>query len=701
MREMLNLALEIAKEIQRNDGRALLVGGYARDEALRRRGYAIDSKDVDVEVYGIAVPLLLEILRKFGRPNTVGAAFGVIKLGDLDVSIPRKDSKIGEGHRGFLISGDPHMSIKEAARRRDFTINALALDPLSGEIIDHWGGMEDIAKKVLCATDHELFKDDPLRVLRAMQFAGRFGFAIDRDTLKICREMDLSSLSKERIREEWVKLLLKSPKPSVGLEAARELGILEKLHPELQALVGTPQDAIWHPEGDVWVHTNMVVDEAAVVVREKSLSEDRALVVLLGALCHDLGKPATTAVNDAGRITSREHSEKGVEPTKSFLRSIDMPHHVTEKVVPLVREHLFPSLNRGANNGAVKRLAQRLHPATVQELVMVGYSDHKGRGTPWDGYPAGEELLKKAERLSVETSKPAPFLLGRDLIAMDMAPGMAMGKVLKEVFEQQLNDKIKTVEEARRLGLLFKELSDAAARDIDPVLLLNGDTLSKDDMIAFVKERFLDEGVHDMGTLVMFLLLRGDTLPPVLEKNKRAICTAHKFGPIWFSHLDRDFYRTSWKSFYGRFEVDAASFEKMKETVCGDQLRLGLALIENPDNSSVRVYDETFGMEPEVSEGKFALFVTETYPFEVGMIAGFRIMVQYNPKSKRVSVSVLDESTDRVREVDARIRLLLPEFANAKKIGYLSAADQEGRDDVFTPGDARRVYEVLKSNIVL
>ena len=698
MQEQMNLALEIAREVRRNDGRALFVGGYARDAALRGFGYNIDSKDIDIEVYGIAISQLLEVLKKFGRPNMIGAAFGIIKLGELDISIPRKDSKVGEGHRGFLIAGDPHMSVKEAARRRDFTINALALVPLGGEIIDHWGGLEDAAQKILRATDPELFKDDPLRVLRAMQFAGRFGFSIDPDTLKICREMDLSSLSKERIQKEWTKLLLKSPKPSIGLEAARELSVLEKLHPELSALEGTPQDLIWHPEGDVWIHTKMVVDEAATLVREKNLPDEQALVVLLAALCHDLGKPATTAVNDQGRVTSREHSEKGVEPTESFLKSVDMPNYVVEKVVPLVREHLFPSLNKDANNSAVKRLAHRLYPATIQELVMVGYSDHKGREIPWDGYPEGEELLRKAENLSLETSKPTPLLMGRDLILMGMAPGVIMGKVLKDVFELQLSDKIKTVEEARRFGLLYKELDEARARDISSVQLLNGEMLTKEEMIGFVKERFLDEGVHDMGTLTMFLLLRGETLPYALEKNKRAICTAHKFGPMWFLHLEPIFYETSWKSFYGRFEVDAVSVEEIKTMSCIDQATLGLDLIESPDENLVLAYDETFKIQPEASEKIYALFVTEAYPFEAGMIAGFRIMVQYNPKSKRISVSVLDESTDKVAAIDAQIRSLLPEFARAKKVGYLSASDSEGRDDVFSEEDARRIYKVLKSH---
>ena len=708
MRKQVDLAINIAKKIRDEGGRALVVGGYARDKALEKLGYKFEPKDIDIEIYGIENNKLLEILKRFGEPDTVGMAFGVIKIGGsktieaLDVSIPRKDSKIGEGHRGFTVTGDPNMRPKEAARRRDFTINALALDPLTGEIVDHWGGFEDMEKKILRAVDPELFKDDPLRVLRAMQFVGRLGFSIDPATIELCRGIELSHLSKERVRDEWKKLLLKSPKPSIGLEAALELGIIEKLHPELRALIGVPQDHMWHPEGDVWIHTKMVVDAAAERAAEKNLSGDQALVVILASLCHDFGKPFTTETNKEGRIISHKHSEEGIEPALSFLNSIDMPVKVIDRVLPLIREHLVPSLQRNPSNSAVKKLARRLYPATIEELVIVGYADHKGRTTEWDGYPEGDELLKKAEEASLEASKPNPLLMGRDLINMGMDPkAFQFNKILLPIFEFQLSDKIKTLEEAKRLAALYQELLSFETKDIPPVKLLNGDELKKEEMIEYVKSRFIDEKVHDVGTLTMLLILRREAMPPVLEKNKEAICTAHKFGPIWFSRLDRDFYETSWKSFYARFEVDALSMEQIKTMNHEEQTKLGLELIKNPDENLILKYNETFNIKPALHKNKHALFVTDQYPFEAGMIDGYRMMVQYNPEKRRISVSVLDEDTARVAEIDKKIRDILPEFVNAKKVGYLSAVSAEGEDNVFTEEDARRIYETLKQKVAI
>ena len=236
----------------------------------------------------------------------------------------------------------------------------------------------------------------------------------------------------------------------MGLETARNLGIVEKLHPSLAALIDVPQDPQWHPEGDVWTHTKMVVDAAAERARERNLSKESALTLMLASVCHDLGKPATTATNDKGRITSHGHSEAGVEPSDRFLTGIGVPEAYRAKIQKLVQEHLFPSINKDAGRSAVKKLAHRLHPATIQELVDVGWADQKGRGTSWDGYPEGDILLKKAEELAVIESKPVPLLQGRDLIAMGMTPGKQFGVTLRELYELQLEDKIHTPEEAKQ-----------------------------------------------------------------------------------------------------------------------------------------------------------------------------------------------------------------------------------------------------------
>ncbi len=446
------MILGIADAVRAEGGLALIVGGWARDEVMRRFGHNVVSKDMDIEVYGIEFEVLEHILRNFGEPNIVGASFGVIKLGNLDISIPRRDSKKAPGHKGFLVEGDPRMSIQEAARRRDLTINALAYDPSTGEIIDKNGGLDDIKNKILRATDYELFKDDPLRVLRVMQFAGRFGFSVEEKTKDVCRLVKISELPQERIGQEWRKLLVKSPKPSIGLEVAKELGILSKLHPELESLEGTPQDPQWHPEGNVWIHTKMVVDAAAEIAIREKLDAGARLILVLSALCHDLGKPETTAISDKGRVISHQHSEKGVEPTKRFLESIHASKDLAEKVIPLVKEHLWPSLNKNPSDSAIRRLAVRLSPATIQELIWVAESDHRGRTLPWKGFPEGDALIERAKELEVEVKKEDSLLMGRHLIELGFKPGTHFGNIIREVYEAQLDGRVRTVEDAKKLA---------------------------------------------------------------------------------------------------------------------------------------------------------------------------------------------------------------------------------------------------------
>ncbi len=705
MNEDLFRATEVIEAVRAEGGMALIVGGYARDMVLKNLGHDIVSKDLDIEVYGVPIDRLKEIVSRFGKLNIVGDKFSVIMLGRIQISIPRKDSKTGPRHKDFEVTGDHTMSIKEAARRRDFTMNSLAWDPFTGEIIDQWGGIDDIEKGILRATDPELFGDDALRVLRAMQFVGRFGFSIEESTRELCREMDLSELPKERIREEWIKLLLKSPKPSLGLEAARDLGILKQLHPQLQALVGVPQEPQWHPEGDAWIHTCMVLDSAAERIAELGLGKEDALIIILAALCHDLGKPSTTTVREGdGKIISHAHDAAGAEPTERLLESMGMDTHeakraVVNTVVPLVKDHLWPSLNRNPNDAAIRRLAVRLRPATIKQLVEVSRADHKGRTLPWDGFPQGDELLLRAESLQVLDERPKQILRGRDLIALGMQPGPLVGAMVAEIFQLQLDGKVTTLESAQNMARMFLSLEEAKTKDIPSEQLLNGEELTRDEMIDFVKSRFINEGAHDMGTLTMFLLLKGGTLSSSLEKNKKAILTAHKYGPIWFSHLDKDFYETSWKSFYGRFEVDKEKADALKLLDIDEQTREGISLILSPEVSSIASYRESLDIAPEKADGIFALYATDHYPFEAGMFAGHRIMVGFSPEKKRISVSILDESTERVALIDKAVRTACPEFAQARRTGYLFAADKSGQDNIFTKEDAERIYEILQEHL--
>lgn len=451
----------LAEAVASAGGRALLVGGYARDEALRRLGHEAPTKDFDMEVFGLPLPRLAEVAGAFGEVHEVGASFGVLKLRlpssgiELDLSIPRRDSKRGHGHRGFKVEGDPDMTFAEAALRRDLTINAIGYDPLTGELQDPYGGLRDLEAGLLRAVDPNQFGEDPLRVLRVMSFSGRLGFSIDPDTVELCRNTPLSDLSRERIGEEWRKLLLCSPRPSVGLEAARELRIIQRLHPELDGLWEVPQEPEWHPEGNVWEHVKLTVDAAARIVREDGLTGEDAAVVLYGALCHDLGKKTTTIRRKRRgtmRWTSDNHEREGVEPARSLLRALDVPHRIRDKVLPIVRYHLYHIHAEGPEgrvpDSAVRKLADKLSPATIAQWDLVSQSDANGSGRPWDRNTGSRRVYERSRELNVDRAPAVPLVQGRDLIAEGLTPGPVVGQALREIYERQLEGVFSTRQEA-------------------------------------------------------------------------------------------------------------------------------------------------------------------------------------------------------------------------------------------------------------
>jgi tRNA nucleotidyltransferase (CCA-adding enzyme) len=415
-------------------------------------------EDWDLEVYGVAPEKLRTVLDRFGTVNVVGEAFTVYKLGpDIDVSIPRRERKSGRGHRAFVIEGDPAMPISEATRRRDFTINAILQDPLTGDIIDPFGGQEDIQRKILRAVSPETFSEDSLRVLRAAQFAARFEFEIEPETIALCRGIQLSDLPAERIWGELEKLLLQATRPSIGLKYLRELGVLEQLFPEIKALIDVPQDAEWHPEGDVFIHTMLVVDNARELLTD--LPYSKQVTVMLAALAHDFGKPSTTEFIE-GRLRSRGHEEAGVAPTESFLNRINLHtldgYDVRSQVIALVREHLKPGefykKRDEVGDGAFRRLARKCE---LDLLYRVARADSLGRNAPWlpreKWYDADaqEWFIKRAHELQVAQSPPPPILLGRHLLEMGLTPGPRMGELTKAVYEMQLDGRVRNLEEAK------------------------------------------------------------------------------------------------------------------------------------------------------------------------------------------------------------------------------------------------------------
>lgn len=438
------LAAGIAGAVRDAGGRALVVGGWVRDLLLGHR-----SKDLDLEVYGLPAPDLRAVLERFGRVNTIGESFTVYKVADVDVSLPRRESKSGSGHRGFEVTGDPWMDPREAARRRDFTVNAMAIDPLSGEWIDPYGGRADLLeRRVLRMVDARTFGDDSLRVLRGLQFAARFELDMDQATRAACRSLPLDDLPPERIWGEIEKLLLRAARPSIGFSLARDLGVIARLFPELAALDGCPQEPEWHPEGDVWVHTLLVIDQARQ--RIDDLDHARQVTVMLGAVCHDLGKPATTAVID-GRIRSMDHEQAGVAPARTLLDRLNIHtiggFDVRRQVEGIVAHHLKPlaffKSATPAGDGAFRRLAQKVE---LDLLARVAEADCLGRTGAFDCSGIGW-FRDRARALGVEHRAPDPIVKGRHLLAAGIPPGPRMGVLLRRIYERQLDGAVTTLDE--------------------------------------------------------------------------------------------------------------------------------------------------------------------------------------------------------------------------------------------------------------
>lgn len=429
-----------------------MVGGAVRDALL-----GLPLKDYDLEVFGLDAERLKTVLASLASVNAVGEAFTVFKVsgiegvdGAVDVSLPRRDSKVGPGHRGIAVQGDPELSVEEATRRRDFTLNAILFDPDTGAVVDPHRGQADLEAGILRAVDARTFGEDPLRALRAVQFAARFELAIEPETARLCADMPLAELPADRVWGEMEKLLIGARRPSLGLALMRDWRMLATVAPELLPLIDTPQDPAWHPEGDVWIHTLQCVDEAANQIGD--LDHPRALSVMLATLCHDLGKPTTTRM-EAGRLRSPGHEEAGVPPTLSLLDRWNvhtlLGYDVRGQVVALVANHLKPGQlydhRDRVSDGAIRRLAQKCEPDL---LYRVARADCLGR-QPGEFQPVAMEWFRERVReLKVAVRPPTPILKGRDVVALGVPPGPMVGRILRAVYERQLDGQVTTLDEA-------------------------------------------------------------------------------------------------------------------------------------------------------------------------------------------------------------------------------------------------------------
>jgi tRNA nucleotidyltransferase (CCA-adding enzyme) len=424
--------------------RPRLAGGCVRDWLL-----GLSPKDFDIEVQGIDFDGLRAILAPFGATDVVGRSFGVIKLrlgaADYDFSLPRRESKTGAGHRGFAVTPDPLLNDADAAARRDFTINSITYDPFSGEIHDPHGGREDLKNRILRHTS-PAFVEDPLRVLRAFQFAARFNLQLAPETTALCRNMvpTYVELPVERVWGEWEKWATQSIRPSRGLAVLEETGWL--IHfPEIAALRGCPQDPDWHPEGDVFTHTQHCCDALVKLPDWMNAPRHRRRERLFGVLAHDFGKPGTTRQSEhQGRLRWRSlgHESAGGPLAESFLRRIGAPHSIIETVRPLVVLHLAHHHGNGdLTDSHIRRLARKLSPATIDDLCAVMIADSLGRPplTGPENLALIEKLRTRAHQLCIRQSPPRPLLLGRHLIALGHQPGPHFTKILAHAFEAQLD----------------------------------------------------------------------------------------------------------------------------------------------------------------------------------------------------------------------------------------------------------------------
>lgn len=454
---------DILKKLNDEGCQCLITGGAVRDAII-----GIKPKDIDIEVYNINYEDLLNVLSNYGTVDLVGRNFGVIifnpfnKSIKYDFSIPRTESKIGIGHKGFDVRLDSNLTIKEASIRRDFTINSIAYDPINNKVYDYFGGVEDIKNKIIRHTSDK-FSEDYLRILRAMQFQARFDFSIHTDTILLIRQMltnnveEFNNLAKERVFEEWLKWAEKGINHSLVFKFMRDTGLIN-LYLELNALKKTPQDAIYHPEGDVEIHTELCLNYMdKIIIRENILSENK-VILIMAILLHDIAKPHTTKEelkNGRMTITSNGHEEMGKEVAKVFLSNIGFYDKFIEPIINIVATHLsgvhisnIPKIS--SKHKFVKKLSRKINPANIQQLVYVMEADTNGRGSDTFKEPIGkDDIMSIANELVIVEKEYDYFLMGRHLIEAGLMPSIKFGNILRQSYEAQENGEFNDIEGAK------------------------------------------------------------------------------------------------------------------------------------------------------------------------------------------------------------------------------------------------------------
>ncbi|MDQ6974655.1 MAG: HDIG domain-containing protein [Mariprofundaceae bacterium] len=435
MQKLPETLIDVCQAVKQAGGKAWLVGGSVRDLCL-----GITPKDIDMEVYALSPSVLQQLAKSMGHTEHVGKHFGILKLWvnghSFDLALPRTERKNHAGHTGFEVSLDSQLSPSVATLRRDFTINAMMFDPLSGELLDFHHGQDDLQQGILRHVS-PAFSEDPLRVLRAMQFAARFRLTLAPETARMCQHLlqESETLSSARIWCEWQKWT-HADYPAWGLKALNDSGWLS-LYPELLALMDCPQDVRWHPEGDVWQHSLQVCNQAAIIAKRHALDENHREYLMFAALCHDLGKPETTLTDEKGHIRSAHHAQVGLEISRQFLQRIAAPKRIAMHVLPLVYDHMTHLCGEPSSR-AIRRLAHRLEPASIELWEMLVEADASGRYPSPASRPA-LIWLTKAHALKTHRKKVHPLLTGKTLLHFGVPAGKRMGKIIQHAYEAQLD----------------------------------------------------------------------------------------------------------------------------------------------------------------------------------------------------------------------------------------------------------------------
>ena len=428
-------------------GRPLLVGGWVRDALM---GYA--SKDLDIEVFGLEVASLKRVLAQHGRVFAVGVSFGVLKVylpdgPELDVSIPRRESRSGQ--RGWIVEPDPSMTLEEAASRRDYTINAMLFDPASQELLDFFKGQSDLKAGILRHTG-PAFVEDPLRVLRGMQFAARWDFRLAPETVEICAGLRPAypGLAQMRIWLEWQKLAEKGLRPSAGLKVLEQTG-WRACYPSLEKLAEQSTGRSAGQAETAWERTLRRADTAADISQRDSLSGEARANLVLAAICYDLAGSAT-AIQTAESQSVAIFGKQDVAEVEQFLKQIGCPNLPARQIKLLVRERPvdLETVAKDPTIREVRRLAHRLAPATIEQWERLVEAEFSSRSPGVVSRP-GLKWLELARRENCADRPPEPLLLGRHLQDAGLQPGPRFRVLLAEALEAQLDGVISNLEEAQ------------------------------------------------------------------------------------------------------------------------------------------------------------------------------------------------------------------------------------------------------------